>query len=237
MNDVQPVAPAEKVSAPKFNPAPKPAPAPAPTPVRKRTGFGALGIQVAVAAIILGVALYVYIPGLYEEETDDAYVTAHVVTVSPKIPAYVQALHIDDNTAVAAGELLLQLDPRDYQNAVDEAAADLSTAQADVANVNAQLAEQQTIIAQAQAALVSDQAAVTLAGQELQRYSTLVQQSGASVQQLQETQSDVVQKQAGLRHDAAALAQANAHVAVLATHWHRRKAMSLISRRCWPRRG
>src|SRR5271170_7023686 len=72
------------------------------------------GIGILAIVIALGLTLYFFLPGLYEQETDDAYVEAHIVSVMPKLPAYVSTLQIDDNTRVKAGELLLELDPRDY---------------------------------------------------------------------------------------------------------------------------
>jgi membrane fusion protein, multidrug efflux system len=84
-------------------------------------GAGAVVMLVAVVA-------YFVISGWGTESTDDAYVTAHLRTVIAKVPAYVQTLHIDDNAAVKAGELLVELDPRDYAVAVEIARANLEAA-------------------------------------------------------------------------------------------------------------
>ena len=188
---------------------------PPPPPAKPATARLPRGVKIAAVAVLIISALYLYLPGVFAVETDDAYVTAHVVTVSPKVPAYVQLLGIDDNSSVTAGELLLQLDPRDYQNAVSQAEADLQSAAAGLSNVQAQLAEQETKITQAQASLGGDQAALLFAQQELQRYARLVQQDAAPEQHLQEVQSDATQRQADLRRDQAALAQAQAEYAVL----------------------
>ena len=82
---------------------------------------------VALVALIV-IAAYFVVPGWYSESTDDAYVTAHLTTVTAKVPAYVQTLHIDDNAAVKAGELLVELDPRDYAVDVEIARANLEAA-------------------------------------------------------------------------------------------------------------
>lgn len=174
-----------------------------------------LGLKIAAVVIFLVVALYLYLPGIYVVETDDAYVAAHIVTLSPKIAAYVQSLNIDDNSSVTAGEVLLQLDPRDYQNAVAQAEAGAQNAQASLLSIQAQQQEQGTKIAQAQASLGGDQAALTFAGQELQRYATLVRQSAAPEQHLQQVQADATQAQSAVQRDRAALAQAEAENAVL----------------------
>ena len=229
MNDSSAVS--TEVKAQAANQAALPSPSPASSaagaspPPRRRFRPGALGLKIVVAVALLTVAVYVYLPGIYEERTDDAYVEAHVVSVMPKVAAYVQALHVDDNAQVSARELLVELDPRDYRNAVDSAAADLQTAEANAANASAQLAEQNTIIAQAAATILSDQAALIFAGQELQRYTSLVHESGATLQQLQQTQASIVQRRADMQHDQAALDQAKAHVAVLNTELAQARAM------------
>jgi membrane fusion protein (multidrug efflux system) len=101
-----------------------PTPPAAPPPVSK---LPMVVGAVAIAALIVVVAYFV-ISGWGSESTDDAYVTAHLTTVSAKVPAYVQSLHVDDNAAVKAGELLVELDPRDYAVEVKIAQANLDAA-------------------------------------------------------------------------------------------------------------
>jgi membrane fusion protein (multidrug efflux system) len=47
--------------------------------------------------------------------TNDAQIEAHVITIAPHVPGYVQELKIDDNWKVKAGQVLFAIDPRDYQ--------------------------------------------------------------------------------------------------------------------------
>ena len=48
------------------------------------------------------------------QETDDAYLQADAVAVAPKIQGYVEQIYVRDNQAVTAGDILLELDPRDH---------------------------------------------------------------------------------------------------------------------------
>ena len=105
------------MSAPNPIPAAHPA-APPPSPPPKSKLPMAIGAAALVAFIVI--AAYFVVPDWYSESTDDAYVEAHLTTVIAKVPAYVQTLHVDDNATVKNGELLVELDPRDYVNAVDE---------------------------------------------------------------------------------------------------------------------
>jgi membrane fusion protein, multidrug efflux system len=112
------------------NAAPTPSPS-ASKPSASQPPLSKLSVRIGAGALIafVLVAAYFVIPGLYSEYTDDAYVTAHLTTVTAKVPAYVQTLHVDDNARVKAGELLVELDPRDYVNAMHLAQANLLAAE------------------------------------------------------------------------------------------------------------
>lgn len=64
------------------------------------------------------------------ESTDDAQVSGHVSPVATRVAGIVTAVHITDNQAVKAGDVLVELDPRDYEVALAKAQADLSAAEA-----------------------------------------------------------------------------------------------------------
>jgi membrane fusion protein (multidrug efflux system) len=188
---------------------------PAPTALRSPLRSG---IAVLAAAIgLLGFGLYLYAPGLYEVSTDDAFVDAHVIPIVPKLAAYVSHLHVDDNTRFAPGDLLVELDPRDFQVAVDSAVADLASARANAANIAAQLQEQQSVIDQSEATVAGDRATQSFAQQQLQRYGALAQTGFGTAERFQQAQSDNGQRQATLARDHAALQTARAHLAVLGT--------------------
>ena len=55
--------------------------------------------------------------------TDDAQVDAHITAVASQVSGYVVALSIDDNVNVKEGDVLLQIDPREYKAEVDQAKA------------------------------------------------------------------------------------------------------------------
>ena len=93
----------------------------------------ALGV-VAVAAIVGGVLLWLWLRSF--EDTDDAQIDGHIASVSARVAANVAAVHVDDNMRVKEGQLLIELDPRDYQVAVDRAEADLAQAEAQLAGAN-----------------------------------------------------------------------------------------------------
>jgi membrane fusion protein (multidrug efflux system) len=62
--------------------------------------------------------------------TDDAQVDCHITAVAPQVPGYVVELLINDNTPVKEGDLLVQIDPREYEAEVEQAKANLDFAEA-----------------------------------------------------------------------------------------------------------
>jgi len=141
------------------------------------------------------------------ESTDDAQVDGHLMPISARISGYVSKVNIDDNQYVHAGDVLVEIDPRDYQVAVDQAKAALADAQAsaqsagsnvpvtsvstisqissteaDVANAQAGIAWAQQQADAAQADLVQAQANNAKAQNDLMRYKQLVDKQEISQQ-------------------------------------------------------
>jgi membrane fusion protein, multidrug efflux system len=160
-------------------------------------------------------AAYVYVPRLYFEETDDAYVQADTVSVVPKVAGYVTALHVTDNTHFQANELLVEIDPRDFEDALRSAEANLQSTEASKANILEQLSEQTHVITAAQAAIDSDRATLEFAQEELARYTRLANDGFGTRERQQQAVSDIGQRKANLQRDLAGLAAAQAQVGVL----------------------
>ena len=139
---------------------------PAPEPPPKKSGGGkrrlvillVLGTLLAVG-LIFGVPWYLHSRNF--ESTDDAFVEGHVIRIDPKVAAYVKAVHFDDNLQVTQGELLVELDPRDFDVALDRARTQLAQSQAQVLRAKAGLEQSQAQLAQAQAQVQLQEAMVT----------------------------------------------------------------------------
>ena len=82
-------------------------------------------------AIVLVALASLFLYYRNRESTDDAQVDGHVTPIAAKISGRVGAVLVDDNEEVKAGQLLVKIDPRDYQAAVDEAKAALGVAESD----------------------------------------------------------------------------------------------------------
>ena len=96
-----------------------------------------LAVVVVLAAIYPAYRYYEYFES--HVSTDDAYVDGSVTLVSSRIPGTVAKLYVMENWGVKAGDLLLTLDPRDYQVRVAQAEAQLARAKQSVDELYAQL--------------------------------------------------------------------------------------------------
>src|SRR5579883_1425385 len=104
-------------------------------PYRRRLIVGAVGIGLIMAGIF-GYRWWRY--AATHAETDDAYVTTDVHPINARINGTVTAVAVNDNQQVQQGELLVKLDPRDYDVALQQAQAALASSeqQARVAQAN-----------------------------------------------------------------------------------------------------
>ena len=122
-----------------------------------------IGITLAVLA---GAAygVWAWLAARHQVSTEDAYVEGAVVTVSARVPGPVARVHVRDNEDVRAGQLLVELDPRDAQIRVEQARATvaMATAEARGARSEVPLARESTEsrLQQARATLAAARVAV-----------------------------------------------------------------------------
>jgi membrane fusion protein, multidrug efflux system len=147
----------------------------------RRRPFVALILLIAIAAAIpAGGRLGSFINSY--EDTDDAQVDAHIDPVSTRINGTIERVYVDDNDRVKAGQLLAEIDPRDYQVALEQARANYLQAQAQVKSA---ISDYDTAQARAQAAI----AANSVAQHEADRFRVLSKERVASAEQAEQVSS------------------------------------------------
>ncbi|MFM0206533.1 HlyD family secretion protein [Paraburkholderia sediminicola] len=139
--------------------------------------------------VLLAIAAYFLVPDLYEKQTDDAYIDAHLVSVIPKVPAYVERLHVNDNSKVTAGDLLVELDPRDYVVQVDQARANVAAAVGKLEEARNQVAVVDANTSQQQAELEVARANARLAAINLTRLQSVADVRAVSSERVDEAKS------------------------------------------------
>jgi membrane fusion protein, multidrug efflux system len=137
--------------------------------------------------------------------TDNAYVSAHIHTVSPRVAGTVKEVLVEENQVVTAGAVLARLDRRDFEVRCSQARAQTSLARAQVQQSEAQ-------VSQARAQVAREQARATKAKQDLARADSLFHDSSGAIskQELDQAQAESDAVQAGLQAAQAALESARA---------------------------
>ncbi len=168
--------------------------------------------------LILGAVVVIVVVGIFVwnyfamwESTDDAQVDGHINAISARVSGYVTKVNVDDNQAVEAGAVLVEIDPKDYQVAVERAKAEfeaaeasamaaehnvpiilansssqLESARADVENARAGISAAQGQAAAALAQLTQAEANDSKAQSDVERYKQLVAKQEISQQQYEQ---------------------------------------------------
>jgi membrane fusion protein (multidrug efflux system) len=166
--------------------------------------FASLLGGLALAALAaLGYLYYDYAARF--ESTDDAFIAARQFSIAPKVSGYITAVPVTDNQHVNAGDVIAQIDQRDYRIALAQAEAQVNAAQAAIKNIDAQLDVQQAQIASGEAQVDQAQAGLVFAQQQAQRYQDLARTGSGTVQNEQQYSSQLRQQQAALTSAQAAL--------------------------------
>src|SRR5262249_227885 len=138
----QPVRTGEQDGAPeRGRVSPEPAPGPRPTRdrdlsrrekagnyFREHSRAGALVLL--VVALLVAVGVYLWIQHITWESTDDAQIQGHIMPLSTRINGNIQQVNVEEGQRVKAGDVLIAIDPTDYQVALARAQADLQDADA-----------------------------------------------------------------------------------------------------------
>ncbi len=165
-------------------------------------------IIIVVVLLLVLTAGFFYWRSTFTEDTDDAQVDGDLYQVSARVSGQVIKVNVTDNQKVAAGDVIADIDPRDYQVALEQAEAQLANAKAsysqqsvnvpitsiqshtqvatsgsDVATAEATVAQQQKQVAAAQARVDQAKANALKAQLDVDRYTPLVAKDVISKQQ------------------------------------------------------
>jgi membrane fusion protein (multidrug efflux system) len=187
---------------------------------RRRFLRAAAAVLLTAAALVGGDRWWQYVSSY--ESTDDAQIDGHLNPVSSRINGTVSGVYVNDTQYVKAGQLIVELDPRDYEVAVDKARAELQQARAQVELAKASYES-------ASARLKASQATDLKAQRDVRRYQELFQRRVISREQYEEqirvaevdaatvaadraaaesAKEDISSRQAAVQSAKAALAQA-----------------------------
>lgn len=143
----------------------------------------------AVVLLILG--LIVSINSIFYKSTDDAFVEGHLISIAPRVSGPVIKLHIDDNQEVKKGDLLLEIDPTDYE---------------------VKLKQTQSKLEEARAALKKAQSQAQKDTADYQRYSAMLEKGISSKQDFDSSENNFKTSQSSIEEITAMIKRLEAEV-------------------------
>jgi membrane fusion protein (multidrug efflux system) len=185
------------------------APAPSRRPLNRRPLLIGLVLLLAIGGAIAGILYWVH--AQHYEITDDATLEGHVIPISAQIAARVVAVHVVDNQSMKKGDLLVELDPTDFQVAIEQARGSLAAMQGKLAEAKAQVPATQAQRDQAKAELDAAGTNFQNADADLKRYATLDVRA-RSQEQLDNATSAQKSAQAAVEQARAKLASAESQI-------------------------
>ncbi|MGD9838827.1 MAG: HlyD family secretion protein [Afipia sp.] len=203
-----------------------PPPSPNPTPAPDRPSASATLRRLAIPlACIAAAALFVAVATISWDEwissariqtTNDAYVRAEVSQLSSRVAGEVKTVAVRDYQRVKAGDLLVEIDPADYEAQVAQAEASVAGAQAALDNLANQVELQYATIAQSEAQRASAEAVRVEAQQEYDRQHGLLQSPAFTRQRLEQATATLAKADADVRASRAVIAAQKHQMEVLA---------------------
>ena len=200
-------------------PAAPPASAPPPS---LRNSWGRFAIPLLAVLVAFGfIALATlrwdaWVGNAAIQTTNDAYVRAELTRLSSRVAGEILTVAANDFQRVKAGDLLIQIDPADYQAQVAQAEASVAAAQAALDNLSNQVELQYATIAQAEAQQVSAAAQEVEAKQEQERQQSLSQTESGTRQRFEQATAAYAKAQADVRASRAVIAAQRHQMEVLA---------------------
>jgi membrane fusion protein (multidrug efflux system) len=182
-----------------------------------------IAVALVLTIAVWGVRRYLY--GRNHVSTDNAQVDGHITAISPRVSGFIDRVLVEENQGVKAGDTLVVLDQRDFTVQLEQAGAELRTAQSadgsrgNAGQATAELQATQAQAASASAAIAAAEAAYRQASADLERYRGLAADKIISAQQLDAAQAarDAAEAnlQAARKQAAAAGSQVSASGAAL----------------------
>jgi len=209
----------EQVPPPAAAAAPSPPPKPTQRPAASllsRFAIPFFAVIVALGFVALATLRFdEWVGNAVIQTTNDAYVRAELTRLSSRVSGEVLTVAVTDFQRVKTGDLLIQIDPADYEAQVAQADANVAAAQATLDNLANQIELQYATIAQAQAALLSAEAMEVEARQEQERQQSLSQTESGTRQRLEQAVAAYAKAQAGVRASRAVIAAQQHQLEVL----------------------
>ena len=146
-------------------------------------------VPTLTAILLIMTGIYAAIHATFYQSTDDAFVEGRLVSIAPRVSAPVIKLLVDDNQDVKKGDLLVELDPNDFQVALDQAEAKLAEAKADLNMSQRRVDEGVSVVNRSFEDITSAESKLAFAKRDFNRYSELYKDGIVSKQDYEKSKT------------------------------------------------
>ena len=123
-----------------------------------------ISIIIFIALVLIGI-ITIYFYFQYKAShitTDDAFIEGHIYTIAAKVRGTVKRIYVDDNQLVKKGDVLLEIDPVDYEVMMNEASSVLRQEESKLAEINAKIEASKRKLSELNASMKSEKADLEL---------------------------------------------------------------------------
>ena len=145
-------------------------------------------VPTITALILLILGIIISINSVFNKSTDDAFVEGNIISIAPRVSGPVIKLHIKDNQEVKKGDLLLEIDPVDYE---------------------VKLKQTESKLEEARAALKKAQSQADKDTADYQRYSAMLEQGISSKQDFDNSKNNLQTAQSSVEEISATIKRQN----------------------------
>src|SRR5436190_1503004 len=181
-----------------------------------------IGVGIVLVAVLLGIVVVRRV--VRHPETDDAVVMADIIGVVPQVSGTITELHVKDNQLVKQGDLLMVIDPRAYEFALQRARAEVAALDGEIAVTDRRIQGQQFAVAAAAAGVHRMEAQLKVATDSLNRLAPLLSREFVTPDKIDQARTAKLTAAAGLDEARQKMEQADKDVGDLVALRAKREA-------------
>lgn len=189
--------------------------------MKHKTAITFLG---AALLLLISYAAYYLISSGQNQSTDDAYIHADTVMVSARVAGQITRVVAEDNQYVKAGQILVEVDDRDFRASKSAAEAQVNATRAELKNLAAKIERQKSVIAQALANTQSTAASLKFAQANAERYQNLSKVGAGTQEERQKAETELQKWRASETRELASYIASQRELDVLKAEYETREA-------------
>lgn len=154
-------------------------------------------VPTITAIVFFLIGIYFMVHSMHFQSTDDAFVEGHIVSIAPRVSGPVEQMLITDNQPVKKGDLLIVIDPNDYEAKLAQSKAKLAQAKASLKISEDDITKFESGLEESGHDIVSTKSKLDFAQKDFKRYSAMYKEGISSKQDYDHSKTGLTVAQAG----------------------------------------